>query len=325
MSHPVLLCTNSFRDIPLSDLAASSADWGYDGFEAVVGPGHWDLVTHAKGEGFLETTRELLGRHRLDIPILSAHGLTTVLCDPIGPHSQRILPPHVYGDGEESGVRTRAMVEFLSLLRSAESFGIGLVSGFTGSPIWSRFWTYPTPSAEEVEEGFGLVGSRFQPVLDACLDCGIRFALEIHPGQMAFDIPSTERLLESLSGHQALGFTLDPAHLVWQGVDPVQFVRTFADRIWHVHLRDVTTRLDGGASLIHPMGTGRGYAPVEYRAPGRGSVDWESLGRALARGGYGGALSVEVKDPDLDRTVVAAESVPWARRLARLISGTHGV
>ena len=325
MSHPILLCTNSFRDIPLSDLAPSSADWGYDGFEAVVGPGHWDLVTHAKGDGFLESTRELLGRHRLDIPILSAHGLTTVLCDPIGPHSRKILPAHVYGDGESIGVRERAMVEFQALLRSAESFGIGLVSGFTGSPIWSRFWTYPTPGADEVEEAFGLLSTRFQPVLDACLDCGIRFALEIHPGQMAFDIPSTERLLETLSGHQALGFTLDPAHLVWQGVDPVQFVQTFADRIWHVHLKDVTTRLDGGSSLINPIGSGRGLAPVEYRAPGRGSVDWESLGRALARGGYGGALSVEVKDPDLDRTVVAAEAVPWARRLARLLSGTHGV
>ena len=173
------------------------------------------------------------------------------------------------------------MVEFQALLRSAESLGIGFVSGFTGSPIWSRFWTYPTPGADEVEEAFGLLSTRFQPVLDACLDCGIRFALEIHPGQMAFDIPSTERLLETLSGHQALGFTLDPAHLVWQGVDPVQFVQTFADRIWHVHLKDVTTRLDGGSSLINPIGSGRGLAPVEYRAPGRGSVDWESLGRAL--------------------------------------------
>lgn len=333
MTHPLLLCTNAFRDIPLAELAASSSDWGYDGFEAVLGPGHWDLVAHAKSEGFLASTRELLGRHRLDIPILAAHGLTTVLCDPIGPHSRKILPSHVFGDGDPDGVRSRALMEIQSLLRSAEAFGIGLVGGFTGSPIWSRFWTYPSPDSGEIDEAYSLVSTRLQPVLDACLDCGIRFALEVHPGQMAFDISSASRLLESISGHQALGFTLDPAHLVWQGVDPVHFVRAFPDRIWHVHLRDVVTRLDGTSSLLNPMTFSpinghptaiRAHAPVEYRAPGRGSVDWESLVRELARVGYGGAFSVEAKDPDLDRAVIAAESAPWARRLLRLLSGRHG-
>ena len=333
MSHPLLLCTNSFRDIPLSELAVSSSDWGYDGFEAVVGKGHWDLVAHARDGGFLETTRELLGRHRLDIPIISAHGLTTVLCDPIGPYSQKILPLHVFGDGDPEGVRNRALTEIQSLLRSAEAFGIGLISGFTGSPIWSRFWTYPAPDAEELEQAYNLVATRFQPVLDACLDCGIRFAVEIHPGQMAFDVSSASRLLDSLGGHQALGFTLDPAHLVWQGVDPIQFIRTFGDRIWHVHLRDVFTRLDGTSSLLGPsnqshavshLGGVRVSSPVEYRAPGRGSIDWDSLLRELARVGYAGAFSVEAKDPDLDRAVVAAESAIWARRLLRLLSGRHG-
>jgi len=332
MTHPLLLCTNSFRDIPLSELAVSSSDWGYDGFEAVLGVGHWDLVAHSKDGGFLESTRDLLGRHRLDIPIIAAHGLTTVLCDPIGQYSRKILPTHVYGDGDPNGIRDRAMVEIQSLLRSAEAFGIGLLSGFTGSPIWSRFWTYPAPNSEEIEDAFNLVATRFQPVLDGCLDSGIRFALEVHPGQMAFDVSSASRLLDSLGGHQALGFTLDPAHLVWQGVDPVQSVRAFPDRIWHIHLRDVFTRLDGTSSLLNPsihphpashLGGVRGSAPVEYRAPGRGSIDWDSLIRELARVGYAGAFSVEAKDPDLDRAVIAAESASWARRLLRLLSGRH--
>ncbi len=333
MTHPLLLCTNSFRDIPLAELAVGSSDWGYDGFEAVLGVGHWDLEAFARDNGFLETTRDLLGRHRLDIPIIAAHGLTTVICDPIGVHSRKILPAFVYGDGDPDGVRERALLGIQSLLRSAESFGIGLISGFTGSPIWSRFWTYPSPDSREIEAAFTLVANRFQPILDAFLDSGIRFALEIHPGQMAFDISSASRLLDSLGGHQALGFTLDPAHLVWQGVDPVQFVRTFPDRIWHVHLRDVSTRLDGASSLfnpsvhshaVSPSGGSRGSAPVEYRAPGRGSIDWETLFRELARVGYGGAFSVEAKDPDLDRSMVAAESASWARRLLRLLSGSHG-
>ncbi len=316
MSLPVLLCTNSFRDLPLADLSVSAAEWGFDGFEAVLGPGHWDLDRISQNPAWLDQIRASLQQHRLDIPLIAAHGLTTVFGDPYGPHWRRILPASVWGEGDPASVVARAQREFQKLIQSAERFGIGMISGFTGSPLWGRLWTYPAPDAAEVDAAFAQLASIWRPLLDLCLGSGVRFAVEIHPGQMAFDIPTAHRLLESLDGHQALGFVVDPAHMVWQGVDPVQFVREFADRIWHVHLKDVSNRLDGSTSLLNSCVLSQhAPRPVEYRLAGRGSVDWESLARMLNRIGYAGAVAVEGRDPHLDRSFAAAEGCQFGKRL----------
>lgn len=325
MSLPVLLCTNSFRDLPLSDLAVSAAEWGYDGFEAVLGPGHWDLDRIHQNPGWLDQIRSTLQQHRLDIPLIAAHGLTTVLGDPFSPTWRRILPPSVWGDGDPLGVVTRAAVEFEKLVQTAERFGVGLISGFTGSPLWHRLWAYPSPDSAEVEDCFQRIATIWRPLLDQCLNCGVRFAVEIHPGQMAFDIPTAHRLIECLDGHQALGFVVDPAHLVWQGVDPVQFVREFADRVWHIHLKDVFTRLDGSTSLLNScVFPHHSPKPVEHRLAGRGSVDWESLARSLTRIGYSGAIAVEGRDFQLDRAFAAAEGCQFGKRLFAGVAGTGG-
>ena len=70
-------------------------------------------------------------------------------------------------------------------------------------------------------------------------ECGIRFAFEVHPGQIAFDFYTPEMVLDALDGREEFGFTFDPSHFHWQGVDPVEFVRRFADRIYHVHVKDI--------------------------------------------------------------------------------------
>lgn len=327
MSLPVLLCTNGFRDVSLSELAVSAAEWGFDGFEAMLAPGHWDLDRMEANPGWFDQVRSTLHQARLDIPMIASHGLTTAVADPGGPHLKRVLSPAVWGDGNPEGVAARAAQAFLKVIQSAERFGIGLISGFTGSPLWHRLWTYPGPDENEVSQAFEKVAQLWRPLLDHCLNAGVRFALEIHPGQMAFDIPTAHRLLESLDGHQALGFVVDPSHMVWQGVDPVQFVREFPDRIWHVHLKDVFTRLDGGASLfnscVHSPHAGRA---VEYRLAGRGCVDWESLARSLSRIGYSGSVAVEGRDPHLDRAIAAAEGCQFGKRLFSGVvgAGSHG-
>src|SRR5438128_22831 len=140
-------------------------------------------------------------------------------------------------------------------------------------------------------EGLHAFGDAWRPILDACRDAGLRFALEVHPGQVAFDLVSAEMVLDYLDGRDEFGFTLDPSHLFWQGVDPVEFVRRFPDRIYHVHVKDVALTLNGRTSILN------GYLPHgdprrgwEFRAPGHGGVDWEGLIRALNDAGYDGPL-----------------------------------
>jgi sugar phosphate isomerase/epimerase len=157
---------------------------------------------------------------------------------------------------------------------------------------------------------------RWSPILDVCAECGIRYAFEVHPGQIAFDYYTTELLLDALGGREEFGFTFDPAHFHWQGIDPVAFVRRFGDRIYHVHVKDIALTLDGRGGLLGSYlpydDPRRGWHP---RAPGHGGLDWEGIIRALNAAGYEGALSVEWQDPGMERATGAEEACKFVRRL----------
>jgi sugar phosphate isomerase/epimerase len=250
------------------------------------------------------------------VPVLSCHRVSQAACDPIDARHRDLLPDYVWGDGSPAGVQQRATEEVIATIRAAGQLGVGLVAGFTGSPLWSYVAGYPSPRPETVAEGLRDFVRRWTPILDACAECGVRYAFEVHPGQIAFDLYSAEMVLDALNGREEFGFTLDPAHLHWQGVDPATFVRRFPERIFHVHVKDVALALDGRSSLLGSYlpyaDPRRGWQP---RSPGRGGLDWEGIIRALNAAGYEGALAVEWQDPGMDRAFGAEEACRFTRRL----------
>ena len=62
--------------------------------------------------------------------------------------------------------------------------------------------------------------------------CGVKFALEVHPTEIAFDYYSTQKLLEVFEYRETLGINFDPSHLIWQGMDPAMFLYDFASRVY---------------------------------------------------------------------------------------------
>ena len=81
--------------------------------------------------------------------------------------------------------------------------------------------------------------ARWNPILDVFDEVGVRFALEVHPTEIAFDIASAERALQAVKNRRAFGFNYDPSHFGYQGVDYVAFIIQFADRSYHAHMKDV--------------------------------------------------------------------------------------
>ena len=96
-----------------------------------------------------------------------------------------------------------------------------------------------------IDDGFKLLAERWNPILDVFKECGVKFALEVHPTEIAFDIYSAELALKALDHRPEFGFNFDPSHLLWQLVDPVEFIRAFPDRIYHVHVKDAARTLNG--------------------------------------------------------------------------------
>src|SRR5262249_6700771 len=144
----------------------------------------------------------------------------------------------------------RAAEEMMATARAAQKLGAGVLTGFTGSALWSYVAGYPGPTADVVAAGLDAFARQWNPILDVCRDCGVRFAFEVHPGQIAFDLYSAEMALDALHGREEFGFTFDPSHLHWQGVDPVEFLRRFPDRIYQVHVKDVALTLNGRSGLL---------------------------------------------------------------------------
>jgi sugar phosphate isomerase/epimerase len=199
--------------------------------------------------------------------------------------------------------------------RAAAKLGVSVVNGFTGSSIWHLLYSFPPVLPEQVEQGFRDFADRWNPILDVFDEVGVRFALEVHPTEIAFDIASAERAVAALGGRGAFGFNYDPSHFGYQGVDYVGFIDRFAGRIHHVHMKDVwwsATPSEAGVFGGHTdFGDRRRF--WDFRSLGRGSIDFEEIVRALNRAGYAGPLSVEWEDPGMDREHGAEEACAFVQ------------
>ena len=145
-----------------------------------------------------------------------------------------------------------------------------------------------------IDDGFKQFAERWNPILDVFGECGVRFALEVHPTEIAFDIYTAQRALDALDNREEFGFNFDPSHLHWQGVDPVEFIREFPDRIYHVHIKDAIVTLNGRSGILAShLNFGDPRRGWDFRSPGRGGVNFEEIIRALNQ--------VEVRRPALGR------------------------
>jgi sugar phosphate isomerase/epimerase len=173
-----------------------------------------------------------------------------------------------------------------------------------------------------IDDGFKLLAERFNPILDVFEECGVKFALEVHPTEIAFDIYSAQRAIEALDGRKEFGFNFDPSHLIWQGVDPVEFIRAFPDRIYHVHIKDAKVLLNGRTGILSShLNFGDPRRGWDFRSPGRGGVNFEEIMRALNQIGYKGPLSVEWEDSGMEREQGAREACQFVKKVDIAPSG----
>lgn len=323
MARPVTLFTGQWADMPLEALAAKAREWGYDGLELACWGDHFDVERALAEPGYCQGRHDLLARHGLKVWAVSNHLVGQCVCDVIDHRHKTIIPARVWGDGDAEGVRQRAAAEMIRTAQAAARLGVKVVNGFTGSSVWHKLYAFPPTPQEEVEAGFADFAARWRPILDEFQKVGVRFALEVHPTEIAYDIHTTHRALAAVKHHPAFGFNFDPSHLYWQFVDPVKFIRAFPDRIFHCHIKDAVRRLDGETGVLAShLAFGDARRGWDFRSPGRGDVAFEEIIRALNAAGYTGPLSVEWEDCGMDRLHGAKEACGFVRRLDFSPSGT---
>lgn len=316
MPRPVTLFTGQWADLPLEDLARRAAEFGYQGLELACWGDHFDVRQALEDDSYCAGRRDLLERYDLQLLAISTHLVGQAVLDRIDERHQAILPAHVWGEGNAAKVNARAIAELKNTARAAQKLGVSVVNGFTGSSIWHLLYSFPPVPDSMIAAGYELFAERFEPILDVFAECGVRFALEVHPTEIAFDLHSAARALAAIGRREEFGFNFDPSHLLWQGIDPVEFLRAFPDRIYHVHIKDAVVRLDGRSGILGShLAFGDPRRGWDFRSPGRGGVNFEEIIRTLNQIGYDGPLSVEWEDPGMDREAGAREACEFVKRL----------
>jgi len=317
MPYPITLFTGQFTDLSLDEVAERASSWGYKGLELACWGGHFDVGRALTDPGYCDAVHETLDRHGLSCRVISTHFISQAVCDdPIDERHRGVLPPGIWGDGEPEGVRRRAEEEVKHTAIAAAKFGAHIVVGFTGSPIFHMFAGWPPLPEGTIERGFEDFRVRWSRIMEVYRREGIRFAMEVHPGEIAYDYWTTKRMLDEMRDYPEFGVNFDPSHLHWQGIDEGAFIRDFADRIYHVHCKDAITRMDGRngilASHLHSGSLRRGW---DFVSVGHGGVPFEAIVRSLHEIRYDGDLSVEWEDSGMARDRGAEEAYEFLERL----------
>jgi sugar phosphate isomerase/epimerase len=328
MPRPVTLFTGQWADLPFETLCEKAKSFGYDGLELACWGDHFDVVQCLEDDGYAQTRWDILGKFGLTCHAISAHLVGQAVCDLIDERHKAILPPEVYGDGEPEGVRQRAQQRMIDSGKAArklmdaapdpDAWGRkpAVVNGFTGSSIWHSTYAFPPTDQAYWQKGFDDFGKRFKPILDSFDQNDVNFALEVHPTEIAFDIATSQRAIEAVGGHKRFGFNYDPSHLGYQGVDYVKFLRTFHDRIYHVHMKDAWWGHGNGD--VGVFGGHTDFADPrrfwDFRSLGHGDINFEEIIVALNDIRYNGPLSVEWEDSRMDREHGATEAAAFVRK-----------
>ncbi len=315
MARPVTLITGQWADLPFETLAAKLGGWGFDGVEIACWGDHFDVDAALADDGYVKGRREILERNGLQVWAIANHLLGQAVSDPIDGRHKAVVPPDVWGDGDPAGVQRRAAEKMKDTARAAAKLGVEIVTGFTGSPIWHMLYSFPPNDFAEIERGYERFAEQWSPIIDVFDAEGVKFALEVHPTEIAYDFVTTRKTLDALDNREGFGINFDPSHFAHQFLDSAEFVREFADRIYHVHVKDSIKRLNGRRSILGGhLNFGEEARGWDFVSPGHGDVDFEDLFRALNQIGYQGPLSIEWEDSGMDRDWGAPDALAFVRR-----------
>ncbi len=279
-------------DLSFEDVLSTASRIGYDCVEVMCWPHggatrRYAGVTHIDVTSFDEKDakqiHELLNRYGVSISGLGYYP------NPLAP------------DAEEA--RT-AVVHLRKLIEAAAILGIPQVNSFIGrdwtksvDDNWPRFLDTWGPLIEHAESHQVRIGIE---------NCPMLFSNDEWPGGKNLAIsPAIWRRMFADLPSPYFGLNFDPSHLVWMQMDYLAPLRDFADRIFHVHAKDV--RVD--RHLLNDVGILA--TPLQYhtpKLPGLGEVNWGKFYSVLGDTGYRGPVCVEVEDRSFEHSLAARKA-----------------
>lgn len=276
-------------ELTLDEVCAAAAAEGYDCVEVMCWPlgkaeRRYAGVTHIDAARL--DANEVRGIHAT----LDKHG--------VGISALGYYPNPLSPDANEAAAAA-AHVE--QVVYAAKKLGLSNVNTFVG-----RDWT------RSIEANWRPFLKTWKPLVRLAEEQGVRIGIENCPmlftadewpggKNLAFS-PSIWRRMFAEIPSECFGLNYDPSHLAWMRMDPIAPLQDFAERIFHVHAKDVRVdrrRLDDVGILAHPLEF------HEPKLPGLGEVDWGRFFSVLTSSGYDGPVCLEVEDRSYEGSLQA--------------------
>ena len=310
----VTLTTCQWADMPFDELCELAAKMGYDGLEIACWGNGINLDKAVEDDAYVAWILDNLKKNGLVCKALASHIIGQCVGDAPDPRLNNFAPAALADQPE--AIRAWGTETMKKAAIVAKKMGVDVITGFTGSPIWKWLYSFPQTTAEQIENGFDEIVALWTPILDVFVENGVKFALEVHPGEIAFDYYSTKKLLEKFAHRPEFGLNFDPSHLIWQGIKPHLFLSDFRDKVYHVHMKDAAVTLDGRSGLLGShIDFGDLRRGWNFRSLGHGDVNFEEIIRVLNDMGYDGPLSVEWEDSGMDREYGAKDACAFVRKI----------
>ena len=311
--RPITLASGQFGDMDLESLCQLCQKIGYDGIELAT-HAHFDVDRALENPSYVPWVKETLAKYGLKCYAISAHLTGQCVGDIWDPRLDNFAPSAISGQPEK--IREWAIEQMKRTVKAADMLNVKVINGFTGSPIWAWWYSYPQTTRKMIEDGYQLIYDLWTPIFDVFDEYDIKFALEVHPTEIAFDYYSTEALLKRFHYRDTLGINYDPSHLVWQGVNELTFLRDFANRIYHVHAKDVKMFKNEKAGILGShIDFGDSRRKWNFVSVGHGDVDFDGIIRELNIAGYKGPISVEWEDSEMEREFGVTEAYQYINKI----------
>jgi sugar phosphate isomerase/epimerase len=279
--------TVPFGDMTLEEVAAWAEGRGFAALEVACWPPASGDARRYADVAHVDVTSLDDARAGEIVSMLAKHGIEI---SALGYYPNNLDP--------DPEIREAANEHLRKVIAAAPRLGVGTVTTFVGND-----------QSRSLPENMEVFHEVWPPIVELAEQRGVRIAIENCPMIFSYDewpggknlaySPANWRQMFEAIPSASFGLNLDPSHLVWQMIDYERAVYDFADRIFHVHAKDLEVRRDG---LYEHGVLSLGMGWQVPRLPGLGEVRWDRFIAALYAVGYEGPVIIEHEDRGFEGT-----------------------
>lgn len=305
-------CAVNYSELPIKEVAELAARNGYEALEipSYQDNGQVDADELLKGNNAKEF-KKMVEDTGLFISGISNHPDSLLVMGPYGPGTDSI-----YNGTKEEKIKfgTESMIRSARL---AAELDVPAVVAFSGMENYGHINDWPEPNGWKYEEE--LFAEKWGKVFDEYKKYGVKVAFEPHPNNIVYDTQSALRLLEVVDYHESFAINLDPANILFSGVNVCTFIDELKGRIALVHAKDCEivehNLAKGGLNMYMQDGWGRLDRSFRFRIPGWGDVDWKRVITELYMTGYDYVFAYEHEDVTMSRADGVKKTIEYLKPL----------